>query len=91
MNTPEGYVEWLVDLPENVEVSEEPKGKYEFVQLFVKNGAEYSELSLVALQTVKYDGLLWISYPKRGSKVETNLTRDVLWKITEDTGLRPVT
>ena len=91
LNAPTGYVEALEDLPDNVEVSEEPEGKYEFVQLFVENSAEYSVLGQTALDAVKYDGVLWICYPKRSSKVDTDLTRDVLWKTTEDTGLRPVT
>ena len=39
---------------------------------------------------IEYDGLLWISCPRRSSKVETDLTRDVLWELMKGTGLRPV-
>ena len=35
--------------------------------------------------------LLWLSYPKRSSKVETDLSRDVGWEVVADAGLRPVT
>ena len=47
--------------------------------------------SPAAIAAVAYDGLLWISYPKRSSKVETDLSRDVLWDLMMETGLRPVT
>lgn len=90
LNAPAGYVETLADLPEGVQVSQEPEGTFDFVQLFVRDSIEYGELGPLALAAVSYDGLLWICYPKRSSKVETDLTRDVLWKLTESTGLRPV-
>ena len=37
------------------------------------------------------DGLLWLSYPEKSSKVKTDLTRDVLWALVEPAGWRPVT
>ncbi len=44
-----------------------------------------------AVSAVKHDGLLWISYPKRSSKVETDITRDVGWEAVTQAGLRAVT
>jgi len=90
LNAPSGYLEALGDLPEGVKVSEKPEGKYDFVHLFVGNSSEFGELSPVALDAVKYDGLLWISYPKKSSKVESDLSREVVWTLMEGTGLRPV-
>ena len=90
LNAPEGYIESLGDLPEGVEVSEQAEGKFDFVQLFVRDSAELDDLRARAMDAVTYDGLLWISYSKRSAKVETDLTRDVLWKLMDGTGLRPV-
>ena len=90
LNAPSGYIESLDDLPEDVEIVQEADGEFDFVHLFVTDSTEYADLSPAAFDAVKYDGLLWISYPKRSSKVATDLTRDVLWKMTEITGLRPV-
>ena len=91
LNPPSGYIESLGDLPEGVEVSEKPEGKFDFVHQFVRDSTEFADLSPKAMDAVKYDGLLWISYPKRSSKVATDLTRDVMWDLMADTGLRPVT
>jgi hypothetical protein len=90
LNAPPGYVESLGDVPEGVGLLEHPEGTFDFVHLFVRDTADYASLSPTAFGSVKYDGLLWISYPKRSSKVATDLTRDVLWKLSEGSGFRPV-
>ena len=33
--------------------------------------------------------VLWIAYPKAG-KLDTDLNRDVLWKLLDGNGIRPV-
>ena len=91
MNAPSGYMDELGDLPEDVDVAQEPNGTFDFVHLFVKNVAELERLGPVAIEAVKYDGLLWMSYPKRSSKVRTDITRDVGWDVLTQAGLRPVT
>lgn len=73
LNPPPGYLDEL-DLPEDVELAERPEGTFDFVHLFVKNTAELEALGPTAIKAVKYDGLLWMSYPKRSSKVETDLS-----------------
>lgn len=90
LNTPASYLDLLGDLPAGVELSTEPQGQYDFVHLFVTDSSELAALRASALEAVIYDGLLWISYPKRSSEVETDLTRDVLWAEMADTGWRPV-
>jgi hypothetical protein len=91
LNAPPGYVESLDDLPQGVKVSEQVGGTFDFVHLFVKDGAELDRSRLAAMEALDYDGLFWISYPKKTAKVDTDLTRDALWELMGDTGLRPVT
>jgi hypothetical protein len=91
MNAPPGYMDELGDLPENIELADEPEGIFDFVHLFVKNVAELEQFGPTAVSAVKHDGLLWISYPKRSSKVETDITRDVGWEAVTQAGLRAVT
>ena len=91
LNPPAGYVESLGDLPEGVKLADRPEGPFDFVHLFVRDSNELGNLAPAAIAAVAYDGLLWISYPKRSSKVETDLSRDVLWELMMETGLRPVT
>lgn len=90
LNAPEGYVEYLGDLPEAVQVERETVGEYDLVHLFVRNSEDLDRLLQLGMDALKYDALFWISYPKRSSKVTTDLSRDVLWELMADTGLRPV-
>lgn len=91
LNAPPGYVDRLATLPEGSELSEKPDGSFDLVHLFVGNVADLERLGPVAVEAAGYDGLLWISYPKRSSKVDTDLTRDVGWDVVAGLGLRPVT
>ncbi len=92
LNAPAGYIERLGGLPEGATVTDQPDEEvpYDFVHLFAKNSAEFAALGAAARQAVKYDGILWISYPKRSSTVETDLSRDSMRELLTDVGLRPV-
>jgi ribosomal protein L25 (general stress protein Ctc) len=91
LNAPAGYLENLGPLPEGAQITHDPDGGLDFVQLFIENRGEYERLGVTALRAVKSDGLLWICYPKKSSGVQSDLDRDVVWKMLEPTGLRPVT
>lgn len=91
LNPPPGYLEGLAPLPTGTVVEEVPSGKYAFVHLFVKDQAELEKFGPSALESVEYDGILWISYPKKSSKVKTDLTRDEGWDLVARAGLKPVT
>lgn len=91
LNAPEGYIQGLGELPEGATASQVAGGEFDFVQLFVKSIAELQEQGPLAIQAVKYDGLLWICYPKQTSGIKTDINRDTGWGVIQAAGLRPVT
>ena len=91
MNAPPGYIEGLASVLEGIEVEPVGEGEYDFVHLFVADIAELERLGSAALRAVRYDGLLWISYPKKSSKLRSDLNRDTGWDVVAAAGLRPVT
>ena len=91
LNAPEGYLSNLGQLPDGVEVNDVPDGVFDFVQVFVKSITELEKQVPVAIKTVKYDGLLWICYPKQSSGIKTDINRDTGWSVVQKAGLRPVT
>jgi hypothetical protein len=91
LNAPAGYIASLGSLPNGVALAADPAGTLDFVQLFVRDGAELAERAPAALAAIKPDGVLWVAYPKQSAKVKTDLTRDRGWEPLTAAGLRPVT
>ncbi len=91
LNAPVGYPDQLGPLPEGVDLSDAPHGLFDVVHLFAKNKAELERNTPIALQSLKPGGLLWCSYPKRTSKLQTDLTRDVGWDMLINAGFENVT
>jgi hypothetical protein len=80
INLPDGYVVELSPLPEGVEIVQELNGAFDWVQIFVKNKLELEMLLPGVIAALKPDSLLWISFPKGTSKIQTDLTRDKGWE-----------
>ena len=59
--------------------------------LFVNNIEELKRFGSEMVRSVKYDGYLWFSYPKKNSGVKTDINRDTGWNVLSEAGLRPVT
>nr|WP_207789285.1 hypothetical protein [Neobacillus terrae] len=84
LNAPEGY---SLDIEEDTQ----PEGTYDFVQLFVLNSEDVKKLFAATIPFLKEDALFWVTYPKKSSKIKTDINRDVLWKLAEEeTPYRPV-
>ena len=91
INAPDELRPKLEDVPADVEVSDQQGEGFDAVHLFVKRKSDVDALAPTAISSLKERGLLWISYPKRSSKVETDITRDVGWEAMTQAGWRPVT
>ena len=90
LNAPGDYKEILGSFPDGVILTDKPGDKVDFVHLFIKNKAELEQFIDKALNAIKFDGLMWISYPKGSSKVTTDVNRDILWELLLKKGIRPV-
>jgi hypothetical protein len=77
INTPENYLQELS--PDN-EISQSLNGKFDWIQIFVKNKAELDALAPKAAKALKPESMLWISFPKGTSKIQMDLTRDKGWE-----------
>jgi hypothetical protein len=78
INAPDKY---LNELKHDSEISESLSGKYDWIQIFVKSKAELDKLFPKVLKLLKPDSILWISFPKGTSKIQTDLTRDKGWDV----------
>jgi len=85
IHAPEGYLDTL---QHDAEISSSLRGTYHWIQIFVKNKAELDSLSPKAAQALKPDAMLWITFPKGSSKIQTDLTRDKGWDEVQKLGLK---
>lgn len=91
VDAPDGYAASLDPLPEGASVATAARGTFDVVHLFVRQARDLEEKGPEAIAAVKAGGVLWISYPKKSSGVETDITRDVGWSVIQEAGWGPVT
>ena len=90
LGAPSGYLNSLVPLPDRVEVSQSVGNTHEFIQLFVIKKSEIAKSARKLLQSAAPGALVWITYPKKTSGVDSDLSREAVWAAMEGTGWRPV-
>jgi hypothetical protein len=88
---PADYLKDLSPLPSGVKISSDLKGKFDWIQLFVKSRSELEKLAPRALKALKPESTLWISFPKGSSNIQTDLTRDKGWESLQKSDLKWIT
>lgn len=88
INVPQGYADELGPLPEGVELHTDLNSQFDLIQIFVKNTAELEKIAPIAVAALKPSSILWISYPKGTSKIQTDLTRDKGWESLQGLDLK---
>ena len=87
LNAPKNYGQTLGELPANVTVADTLVGPFDFIHFFItQREALVNEFPRLK-QALAPDGMLWISWPKRSAKVETDLTEDIIRAVGLDNGL----
>jgi hypothetical protein len=77
-DVPKDYKALVSPLPERVSISGSGKPPYAAVHVFVTKRAELEKRLKDLRTTLESDGYVWISWPKKASKVPTNITEDVI-------------
>jgi disulfide oxidoreductase YuzD len=67
-----------------VSIEKELNGKFDFLQLFVRNFKELEEWVPQVVKAVNEEALFWICYPKQTSKIKTDVNRDIIGKMVQD-------
>jgi len=81
VNAPQGYKTWLDELPDEVKLVAKAKPPIEAVHVFVTESA-FLDAVLSKLRTeLKQDGFVWVSWPKKSSKVPTDITDNIIREI----------
>lgn len=78
-NAPANYLASLEPLPDGVNVSFEANSTFDGIQLFVTDSAELVSSLKIVIPHLKYDGIFWITYPKKASGIKTDLGMTKNW------------
>jgi hypothetical protein len=87
VNAPEHYFDWISPLPPNVQVTTRLTGELDFVHVFASERKIFESEFLRCKKYLKKDGMLWISWPKKSSKVTTDLDENIIREFGLKNGL----
>lgn len=88
VNAPESYFQGLAH---DCVISKTISGKFDWIQIFVRNKAELEALVPKAVKALKPVAILWVSFPKGISNTQTDLTRDNGWESVQSLDLKWIT
>jgi hypothetical protein len=84
---PMAYERLLDPMPEDVNLQSAIDPSTDFVHLFSTSRAELAGALKRSVRHLKPDAALWVSWPKKASKVPTDLTEDVIRELALPLGL----
>ena len=88
---PDGFANTLGDLPENVALrvglSGAKAGPLDVIIVFVTRRAELERQLASMRRSMAKAGSLWVAWPKKASRVATDMTEDVVRDVALPTGL----
>src|SRR5690349_20209078 len=88
INAPDKYLQELEPLPANVKVVQKLENPSDWIQIFVQNKAELDKHFPKVVKFLKPESILWITFPKGTSKIQTDLTRDKGWDVVQAADLK---
>ena len=81
INAPQEYKVWLGDLPEGVKLVTKAAPPIEAVHVFTTESIFLDAILSKLRNELKQAGFIWISWPKKASKVPTDITEDTIREI----------
>ncbi len=73
LHPPGEYFNWLSPLAKDVQVKVRLEGQFDLIHIFVLAHNDFKQAFVKCQRHLKRDGMLWVSWPKKASKVPTDL------------------
>ncbi|MBE9667024.1 DUF3052 family protein [Mucilaginibacter boryungensis] len=78
VNAPAGYLDLFDELPGDLTFDDRITGGHDMIHLFVKDQQEYLAILPLLKGQIKQNGMVWVSWPKKASKIATDITEDII-------------
>ena len=87
VNAPQNYAELLAPMPEDVKVVPTMSPAVDVFHIFTKSRISLEDILKKTLAKMRANASIWVSWPKKASKVETDITEDVVRAVALPLGL----
>jgi hypothetical protein len=87
VNQPSYYFELFTEMPENITILTDKKIKKNLIHYFTKSAKDLHKDIVSIRNEIEPDGMIWISWPKKSSKVTTDITEDIIRDLALTNGL----
>ncbi|WP_299591465.1 DUF3052 domain-containing protein [Mucilaginibacter sp.] len=87
INAPAYYFDLFTDLPADVQINDDVIDKKDLIHFFTKQKDDYISILPGLKDQIKPNGIIWISWPKKASKIVTDITEDIIRNYAIQTGL----
>jgi len=78
VGAPDEYLDLLAPVPEGAAFSKQVSGATDVVHVFVRETGELKRQLARLRGAIRPDAAVWISWPKKASKVPTDITEDTI-------------
>ena len=86
-NPPPNYRQLLQPLPKDLTITTRLASGLDMAHFFTRKRAELEAGLKTLLTKIKQDGMIWVSWPKKSSRVETDITEDTIRAVALPLGL----
>jgi len=90
LNAPTSFSSLMLDLKIDTEPAKAKLGNYDYIQVFATTQSEMEDLILHVAKAGKYDCFFWACYPKKSSKIKSDMQRESVWKALTLGGLEAI-
>jgi hypothetical protein len=87
IHAPENYFDFFMEWPSNIEISDDPRKKKNLIHLFTKEFSVYYTLLPLLKEEIEQNGMIWVSWPKKSSKISSDVSEDLIRNYALETGL----
>lgn len=86
-NAPGNYLDLIDPYPANATISGAIRKDIDIWHFFTRSARELQRALPAIMETIRQDGMIWVSWPKKASKVATDITEDTVRKVALPLGL----
>ena len=86
-DAPKDYLELIAPVPKGTKFVRSIDGKTDVIHLFTTDKQRLAALLRSSLAKIRPDAAIWVSWPKKASKVPTDITEDTIRAVALPMGL----